>query len=335
MRGFEYIKEYRWSDLAEMARNARAVQRKSEASLKGKLAVVTGATSGIGLAVARRFARSGADLVLVCRNRGKAEALAASLSAEAGVRVGAVIADFSDLPAVARAAAELSASYPSMDILVNNAGLFSTRRRLTASGRELVYCVDHLASFLLTLRLLPTLLARPRARIIDVNSQGHRFGGLDPGDLDWSRRRLFYSGLRGYGAAKTAQLLTVRELADRLEGTHVSINALHPGAVRSGIGEDNGPLYRWYSRALVQPRLAEPEVAAEAIHWLAAEPSLEGTSGAYFNLTMPEKPAPQALDRGLGRAILESSLALCGLSSSDLPPYAIQIPHRHKEARDE
>jgi NAD(P)-dependent dehydrogenase (short-subunit alcohol dehydrogenase family) len=335
MGGLGYFGAYRWSDLAEMARNARAVQRKSEASLRGKLAVVTGATSGVGLAVARRFARSGADLVLICRNRGKAEALAESLSAEAGVAVGIVIADFADLPSVARAAAELAASYPSMDLLVNNAGVFSTRRRLTASGRELVYCVDHLASFLLTVRLLPTLLARPQARIVDVNSQGHRFGGLDPGDLDWSRRRLFYSGLRGYGAAKTAQLLTVRELADRLAGTNVGIYALHPGAVKSGIGGDNGPLYRWYSRHLIQPRLAEPELAAEAIHWLAAEPSLEASSGTYFNLTMPEKPAPQALDRELGRAILESSLALCGLSSADLPPCIVPNPHRHKEAFDE
>lgn len=333
MKAFRYLKDYRWSDMAEMLRNGKAVQRRSEASLAGRLAVVTGATSGVGLAAARRFAESGSDLVLVCRDRPRAESLAASLVDGMGIKAGVVIADFSDLASVREAAGELVARYPSIDTLVNNAGTFSTTRKLTSEGRELVYCVDHLASFLLTVKLLPTLLARPRARIIQVNSQGHRFGGLDPEDLDWTRRRLTYSGFRSYGAAKTAQLLTVRELADRLRGTGVTINAIHPGAVQSNIGNDNGPLYRWYSRVLVQPGLADPRETAEALHWLAADPSLDGVSGLYFDLTMPEKPAPHALDREVGRAVLASSLSLCGLSFSDLPESG---PGRQpaKESRD-
>ena len=316
--GLKYLKEYRWADMVQMFRNARAVQRKSDASLAGKLAVITGATSGIGLAVARRFAREGCSLVLVCRNREKAGAVAAELKADFGIRVDIAIADFSDLESVRRAADELATRFPSMDILINNAGAYSTTRKLTPAGYELVFCVIHLASFLLTVKLLPVLLARPQARIIDVNSQGHRFGGLDPEDLDWERRKWRYQGLRGYGAAKTAQLLTIWELAGRLRGTGVTINALHPGAVKSNIGKDNGPFYRWWSRIFVQPGLAEPEVSSDAIHWLAADPSMKGQSGGYYNLTLPEKPAPHALDRELRRIVFARSLALCGLSLADV-----------------
>lgn len=318
MKGLKYLGEYRWKDLRDMYRNDHAEQRRSSASLAGKLAVVTGASSGVGLAAARRLAEAGADLVLVCRNREKAEPLRAGLEARHGIRAALVLADFADLESVRGAAAELASLFPRMDILVNNAGTFSTTRRLTGEGRELVYCVNHLAPFLLTVKLLPVLLARPSARIIQVNSQGHRFGGLDPADLDWERRRRFYTGLRAYGASKTAQLLTVWELADLLRGTRATINAVHPGAVRSAIGSDNGALYRWYSRVLVQPGLKDPAESGHAIHWLAADPSLEGSSGIYFNLTMPEKPAPHALDREVGRVVLASSLALCGLSATEL-----------------
>jgi retinol dehydrogenase 13 len=119
---------------------------------------------------------------------------------------------------------------------------------MTESGIETVFCVNYLVSFLFT-RLLPDrLIESASVRIIEIHSQGHRFNGLDLEDLNWEKRR--YRGLQGYGASKTAQVLTVWELADRLQGSGVTINAMHPGEVWSNIGMNNGLLYRWYQRFL-------------------------------------------------------------------------------------
>jgi NAD(P)-dependent dehydrogenase (short-subunit alcohol dehydrogenase family) len=172
--------------------------------------------------------------------------------------------------------------------------------------------VNHLASFALTWMLLDTMKNSAPSRIIHVNSQGHRFGGLAVRDLRWERRH--YTGLRGYGASKTAQLLTVWQFAEILEGSGVTINAMHPGAVRSNIGNNNGPLYRWYKNTILSRTLGDPAIAGQAIHYLATAPELETVNGRYFNLTHPEKPAPHALDREVGRIVWDQSLKMAGLT---------------------
>ncbi len=200
-------------------------------------------------------------------------------------------------------------------MLINNAGVHNTQRTLTEDGIETVFCVNHLASFLLTRLLLPKIIESAPARIIQVNSQGHRFGGLDLDDLNWDRRR--YKGLQGYGASKVAQLLTVWELADQLEGTGVTINAMHPGEVRTNIGMNNGWLYRWQKRYLLWWFLKDPVISGNAIYYLAAAPEMAGVSGRFFNLTIDEKPAPHALDRSIGKRIWKISEELTGLSGTD------------------
>jgi NAD(P)-dependent dehydrogenase (short-subunit alcohol dehydrogenase family) len=132
-------------------------------------------------------------------------------------------------------------------------------------------------------------------------------------DLNWDKRH--YHGLQGYGASKTAQLLTVWELADHLQGSGVTINAMHPGEVRTNIGMNNGPLYRWYQRHLIWWILKEPDISGKAIYYLAASPEMAEVSGRFFNQTIDEKPAPHALDRALGRRVWELSEALTGLAS--------------------
>jgi retinol dehydrogenase-13 len=163
--------------------------------------------------------------------------------------------------------------------------------------------------------VLPRILESAPARIIQVNSQGHRFGGLDLNALNWDRRR--YRGLLGYGASKVAHLLTVRELADRLKGTGVTINAMHPGAVRTNIGMNNGLLYQWYQRYLLWPMLKDPHVSGEAIYYLAAAPEMAAVSGRFFNLTIDEKPAVHALDRALGKQVWRISEELTGLNGNN------------------
>jgi len=264
--------------------NARLPQKTTQARMDGRLCIVTGATSGVGYQAAKRLAQGGARLVIVCRNDQKARQVAGELETAYGAQVEVLVADFSKLNEVREIAEEILKHHPHLDVLVNNAGLHNTRRILTEDGHEMVFCVNHLASFLLTRLLLGRLLDSAPARIIQVNSQGHRFGGLDINDLTWERRR--YKGLQGYGASKVAQLLTVWELAERLEGSGVTINAMHPGEVRTNIGMNNGRIYRWYKRHLIWWVLKEAEISGEAIYYLAAAPEMANVSGKYFNLTI-------------------------------------------------
>jgi NAD(P)-dependent dehydrogenase (short-subunit alcohol dehydrogenase family) len=296
--------------------NRKAIQKTTDASLQGKLCVVTGSTSGVGLAAVRRLARGGARIVMVCRDRAKAEGVAGELADSGHARPRIVVADFRDLPSVRAAAAELLDMCPRIDVLINSAGIHSTTRTFTAAGLETVFCVNHLAPFLLTHLLLERMRQSAPSRIIDVNSEGHRFAGFDPDDLRWERRR--YSGLRGYGASKTAQLLTVWELADQLRGSGVTVNAMHPGDVRTNIGSNNGPVYRAFKRAVIWPTLKDPAISGEALYYLAAAPEMAGVSGRFFHLTMEEKPADHALDRALARRTRDLSAALAGLGPQPL-----------------
>jgi len=291
--------------------NARLPQHRTQARLDGRVCVITGATSGVGLSAARRLAAGGAHLVMICRNADKGARVQAELAAAYGAETELVLADLRDLDQVRRAAETILARYERLDLLINCAGVHQTRRVLTAAGHETAFGVNHLASFLLTRLLLERLIASAPARIIQVNSQGHRFGGLDMDDLDWARRR--YRGLQGYGAAKTAQLLTVWELAEFLEGSGVTINAMHPGEVRTEIGMNNDLLYRLYNRWIIRWFLKDPVISGEALYFLAAAPEMAGISGRFFNQTIDEVPARHARDRALGRRVWEVSEALTGL----------------------
>lgn len=291
--------------------NRNAPQMPFTEDLTGKVCVITGATSGVGLEATRCLAGHGASLVLIARNAHKAEAVARELRAAHPVPVSVILADFSDLEQVRAAAAEVIRNHPRVDILINCAGMHSTRRTWTTAGHETVFCVNHLASFLLTSLLLDLLKRSAPARILQINSEGHRFNGLDPADLDWKKRH--YTGLRSYGASKTAQLLTVREFADRLQGTGVTINAMHPGDVRTGIGSNNGWLYRTFTKYVTGLFLKDVSISGPAIGYLVSAPGLADVSGRFFHLTRKEKPAAHALDREMGKRVWEISRTLTGL----------------------
>jgi retinol dehydrogenase 13 len=290
--------------------NARMPQKTTQSRLDGKVCVLTGATSGVGYHAAQRLARGGAQLVLVCRNEEKAVQVQEELQRLYSSRVDIILADFTQLAQVRDAAEAILTRFERIDILINNAGIHNTRRLLTEDGIETVFCVNHLAAFLFTRLLLERLLESGPARILQVNSQGHRFGGLDLKDLNWESRS--YNGYKGYGASKVAQLLTTWELADRLRGTCMTVNAMHPGEVRTRIGMNNGFLYRAYQRYLLWWFLKEPVISGEAIYYLVAAPEMAGVSGKFFNLTIEEKPAPHALDRSTGKQVWSISEAMSG-----------------------
>lgn len=291
-------------------------QKTTNARMDGKVSIITGATSGVGYHAAKRLAQGGSILVLVCRNADKAEDVRKELIREYDANVDIVLADFSKLTDVRKAAEYILANYKKIDVLINNAGLHRTTRTLTEEGFETVFCVNHLASFLFTRLLLERMTENVPARIIQVNSEGHRFGGLDLDDLNWAQRP--YRGLKGYGASKVAQLLTVWELADLLDGTGVNINAMHPGTVKSNIGMDNGPLYKWFHKLFVRPLLRKTEISGDAIYYLAAAPEMQDVNGKFFNQTVEENPMPIAMDRKLGKRVWKISEELTGLPKMEL-----------------
>jgi NAD(P)-dependent dehydrogenase (short-subunit alcohol dehydrogenase family) len=295
-------------------KNKKAEQKKSSASMAGKVCVVTGATSGVGLETLKKLAEGKADIIMVCRNLEKAKLIKEDIQKKWPVNIDIVEADFSMLSDVRRAAGEILSKYKQIHVFINSAGLHSTTKVMTKEGFEMVFCVNHLASFLFTRLLMDRLKESAPARIIQVNSEGHRFNGLDINDLNWNKR--FYTGLRGYGASKTAQLMTVWELADELKGSGVTINALHPGDVRTNIGSNNGWLYKCFLHNVTWHSLKEPSISGEAIYYLAADPDMLDVSGKFFHLTIEEKPAKHALDRELGKKVYDLSMLMTGLESS-------------------
>jgi NAD(P)-dependent dehydrogenase (short-subunit alcohol dehydrogenase family) len=314
MKLLRYLVQYRFADMAELLRNEARLPLDCAADLTGKTAVITGATSGIGLETARLFAARGAGLVLCNRDADKSAALEAELRAGYGVPVHSLITDFSSLARIKETGRALLDLASPIDILIHNAGVFYTRRTFTADGLEMVFQVNHLASFCLNYLLKEKLKRENRARIIYVNSEGHRFAlaGVHLDDLEWRRHR--YTGLKSYGAAKTAQLLAMLGFADYFAGSAVTVNAMHPGNVRSRIGENNGQLYRFAKEKFVLSSAKDPRISAQALHYLAAAADLAGVSGAYFNLTTREKPAPHAVDRTMVEPVWRKSLGLAGLA---------------------
>ncbi len=293
--------------------NRKAIQKTTTASLKDKVCIITGATSGVGYETVKSFAQGGAHIVMVVRSEEKAQKVVEEINRRWGTKIEYVLADLSHLEEVRKAADILLQRYPHIDVLINCAGMHSTKRTYTKEGFETVFCVNHLSSFLLTRLLLPRLKESAPSKIIQINSEGHRFNGLDINDLDWKKRPLSCTGLRSYGASKTAQLLTVWEMDEELHGSGVSIIAMHPGDVKTNIGSNNGPLYRFFNKHVTSHFLKDPVISGEAIYYLAAAPEMQGVSGKFFHLTLEEKPAKHALNRTLGKQVFERSMELTGL----------------------
>ena len=308
-----YFNEYKWSNIAAMIRNNRRDPKICTTDFKNRLVVISGATSGIGYLTARKFASKGADLLCINRNQQKSEASKREIEREFGVSYDYKIADLSNLKDIEQVAGDLSKLEKLIDVLIHNAGTYLTRKELTSEGFDKVFMVNHLSSFMINILLCEKFKSQKKGRIILVNSEGHRFAawGLRLDDLNWEKRH--YSGLKSYGSAKLAQLLSMHLFADYFKPSGITINAMHPGAVRSETGKDNGPVYRWIKKHLFDKTLRPTEISAESIYYLAVSDEIEGISGKFFNLTTEEIPAPPALDREAANELWAKSLEMTGL----------------------
>src|SRR5215831_10925740 len=216
--------------------------------MNGRVCLITGATSGIGKAAATALARQGAQVVLVGRDRARAEDVAAEIGSFSSAAPRAEIADLASMEQV-RALAGRLAALERVDVLINNAGLIAGERRVTPDGFEHVFAVNHLAPFLLTNLLLPKLMAAGAARVITVTSDAHTSASLD---LDDPNTEHGWASWRSYANSKLANILFTRELARRLDGTGVTANCAHPGVVRTMLFREGRPLQR-FGVALARP----------------------------------------------------------------------------------
>ena len=281
--------------------------------LKGKTCMITGASSGLGRVTAIELARMGATLVLVCRDRTRGENVTGEVRELTGnPAVSLMLADLSVQQSIRNLAAEFLARGEPLHVLVNNAGVFNLKRSLTADGIEAVFAINHLSYFMLTLLLVDRIKQSAPARIVNVASNAHRWGSINFDDLGGARS---YRSSRIYGQSKLANILFTYELARRLEGTGVTVNCLHPGAVATGLGANNGALAK-----LLMPVIGlfmrSPEQGAATQIYLAASPEVQGVSGKYFVDCQPAQSNQESYDTAVARRLWEVSAEMTGVGTA-------------------
>ena len=279
--------------------------------MNGKICLVTGGTNGIGKATAQALAKMGATVVIVGRSAPKTAQVVEEIRAASGNQnVDSLLADLSSQQEVRRLASEFKSKYSQLHVLLNNAGAVFMRHQLSVDGIEMTFALNHLASFLLTNLLLDTLKASAPARIINVSSGAHTTGKIEFDNLQGERG---YSP-RVYENSKLANILFTMELARRLKGTGVTVNALHPGFTATGFAKNNGK----FMAALVSlfaPLVARsPAKGAETSIYLASSPSVDGIAGKYFYDSHVLPAAPQATDMVAARKLWDVSAEMVHLA---------------------
>ncbi len=250
-------------------------------TLEGKTCLVTGGADGIGLAAARELARAGAAVTIVDRNTAKAAEVVAGIIEDTGnPAVTYLLADLSLQDDVRRLAEQVKRQTLKLEILVNNAGVVLLSDRRSVGGIEMTFAVNHLGSFLLTTLLLDLLKVSAPAQIVNVSSGYHNTcGNFRLEDLPRPGRS---GGHRAYARSKLCNILFTYELARRLEGSGVTVNAANPGVVRTRILSQNNGLLGRVIDFFVRPLGVNPSKGAETLNYLAASPEAEGLSGRYY-----------------------------------------------------
>jgi NAD(P)-dependent dehydrogenase (short-subunit alcohol dehydrogenase family) len=278
--------------------------------MKGKVVVITGATSGIGVVAADKMASMGARIVAIARDRSRGEtALSRWRKAGPGANHNVYYADLSVLDQMKRVAAEIAAAEPQIDVLINNAGALFDRRQVTSDGLELTFATNHMSYFVVTLGLRDRLVSSAPARIINTSSEAHRRMKMDFGDLQSVQG---YSPLKSYGRSKLSNILFTRELARRLKGTGVTANCLHPGFVNTRFGDDARGLLGLAFRFAKRGFAISMEKGAETIIYLASSPEVNGVTGEYFYQCRTKMPTTEAQDDEAGKRLWEESEKLAG-----------------------
>jgi NAD(P)-dependent dehydrogenase (short-subunit alcohol dehydrogenase family) len=276
----------------------------------GKVVLITGGTSGIGKAAATALAGMGATVVITGRNEERGKRALQEIREESGNDgVELILADLTVQDEVRRLAEELRERHNQLEVLVNNAGLVLSERTETPDGIETQLAINHLAPFLLTNLLLDLLKESAPSRIVTVSSDAHRWAKIDLDDLQ-SRKR--YRGMQVYGKTKLANIMFTYELAERLEGTGVTANCMHPGGVNTNFGNNQGGPMNLLFR-LFKPFMRSPEQGADTLIYLASSPEVEGMTGKYLADRKVKTASDAAYDETTRKRLWEASEELTGL----------------------
>ena len=278
--------------------------------ITGRVCLVTGANAGIGKATALGLARMRATVVMICRDRDRGEAAQREIKQRSGNdRIELMVCDLASQNSIRQFASEFKQRHDRLDVLVNNAGVLMRERSLNEDGIESTFAINHLGYFLLTNLLLDVLTrGGATARIVNVASTAHKYGKIDISGWVIGRD---YSAFGAYANSKLANVLFTYELARRLEGTGVTANCLHPGAVGTN-------LYRGLPKllqTLITLVTMGPERGARTSIYLASSPEVEAVNGKYFARRREEKSSDASYDRNAARLLWEVSEELTGLNA--------------------
>ena len=281
-----------------------------------KVIVITGATSGIGKATARKLGYSGARLALVGRNEKMGKELIRRICSDSPGSVAEFFqSDISNLTEVRELVSRIKNRYDRVDVLINNAGARFTRFEETSGGIERTFVTNHLGHFLLTALLLEHLMRAPNARVLTIGSSAHFDVRSNPA---WSLTRTTYERKLAYGTSKLANIIFAYELARRLSGTSVTSNAVDPGGVATNLGRNNGVVawLRHLTSYAWKGQLVTPRRAAEHIAYVVLAKELTGVTGLYFHECKPVMSSTISQDLATARELWTLSVTLTGIDAS-------------------
>ncbi|MFX1572763.1 MAG: SDR family oxidoreductase [Promethearchaeota archaeon] len=271
-------------------------------SMKGKICMITGANSGIGKATAIGLAEMGANIIMICRDkeRGK-KAQEEIIDLTGNTNVDLFICDLSSQESIRKLVSEFKKKYQSLNVLINNAGLMLSKRTLSVDGVEMNFAVHHLAPFLLTNLLLDMLKKSAPSRIINVTSAAHKTAKINFDDLQSENKK--YRLFKVYGISKLAAMLFTYELSRRLEGSGVTVNAVHPGVVNTNLSRDHSAFSRGFAKLFFK----SPREGAQTSIYLATSPDIEGVTGKYFIKKEPRESSKESYNKKDAKRLWEIS----------------------------
>lgn len=270
--------------------------------LKDKIAIVTGANSGMGLSTVEALSDKGATVIMLCRSEERGREALAKLTAEKARNLDLILCDLGEFASIRNFVTQVEEKYPRVDILVNNAGFISLDRQETKEGIEKQFGVNYLGHFLLTTQLLDMMPAG--SRIVNVASGAHKVGKIHFDDINLKKG---YNVVKAYSQSKLANVLFTRELARRLKKRKITVNCCHPGAVATNMGVDRETGFGKTVTGMLKSFFQTPAEGAEIAVFLATDTSVAHMTGGYFYRCKPAKSSNRSKDRRLAKRLYEFS----------------------------